>query len=40
MQSNGNPGARVCGVCTIGIPEAENIHYARGCGAFQAVGEA
>jgi hypothetical protein len=40
MQSNGNPGARVCGVCTIGIPEAENIHYARGCGAFQAAGKA
>ena len=40
MQNNGNPGARVCGVCTIGIPEAENISFARGCGAFQAVGEA
>ena len=40
MQNNGSPGARVCGVCTIGIPEAENIHFARGCGAFQAVGEA
>jgi hypothetical protein len=22
------------GRCSIGIPEAENIHYARGCGAF------
>ena len=25
---------RVYGRCSIGIPEAINIHYARGCGAF------
>jgi len=25
---------RVYGRCSIGIPEAANIHYARGCGAF------
>lgn len=25
---------RTYGKCSIGIPEAESIHYARGCGAF------
>ena len=34
LQSNNGSGSRVCGHCTIGVPEAENIHYARGCGAF------
>jgi hypothetical protein len=34
LQSNNGSGSRVCGHCTIGIPEAENVHYARGCGAF------
>ena len=40
LQSTNGSGSRVYGHCTIGIPEAENIHYARGCGAFQAIGEA
>jgi hypothetical protein len=28
---------RTHGRCSIGIPEAENIYYARGCGAFVEV---
>ena len=39
LQSANGSGSHVCGHCTIGIPEAENIHYARGCGAFQAAGD-
>lgn len=37
LQSANGSGSRVCGHCTIGIPEAKNINYARGCGAFQAA---
>jgi hypothetical protein len=37
LKSANGSGSRVCGHCTIGIPEAENINYARGCGAFQAA---
>ena len=39
LQSANGSGSRIYGHCTIGIPEAENINYARGCGAFQAAGE-
>jgi hypothetical protein len=34
LRGDDGSDVRSFGSCSIGIPEAENIHYARGCGAF------
>ena len=36
LRGDDGSDVRVYGRCSIGIPEAANIHYARGCGAFVA----
>ena len=40
LRGDDGSDVRVYGRCSIGIPEAANIHYARGCGAFVATEEA
>ena len=34
LRGKDGSGIHSHGRCSIGIPEAENIHYGRGCGAF------
>ena len=34
LKTKNGSGTRIFGRCTIGIPEAANINFARGCGAF------